>query len=66
MDKIEEYQAKAAAALDLAQRADAVEEKLRLLEAAQRWLTLAISPWASAWADEPDRFLTDPYNGRHM
>ena len=67
MDKIEEFRANAAAALDLAERADAVEEKLRLLEVAQRWFELAMGHWASPeWLDDPNRSPLDDNNARDI
>jgi hypothetical protein len=67
MDKIEEFRANAAAALDLAERADAVEEKLRLLEVAQRWFELAMAHWASPeWLDDPDSLPLSANDGRNV
>ena len=45
MDKAEEYQDHAAEALSIAERSDSLEEKLALLDIAQRWLDLASTVW---------------------
>jgi hypothetical protein len=67
MDKIEEFRANAAADLDLAERADAVEEELRLVEVAQRWFELATARWASPeWLDDPNRIPLDDNNARNI
>jgi hypothetical protein len=67
MDKIEEFRANAAAALDLAERADDVEEKLRRLEVAQRWFELAMAHWSSPeWLDDPNSLPLSANDGRNV
>jgi hypothetical protein len=67
MDKIEEFRANAAAALDLAERADSVEERLRLLQVAHRWFELARAKWSPPdWLDDPDSLPISAKNGRNI
>jgi hypothetical protein len=60
MDKSEEYTDYAAEALSVAERSESPDEKLALLEIAQRWLDLAGTVWTphrvrnrALWRDKP-------------
>jgi len=60
MRSVDEYRRSAASMLDLAQRADSVADKNRLLVMAEAWLDLAVRAaklTRTRWRDAPDQSL---------